>query len=310
MNTQVTAILAQNTTKTAKMEQLLLLGLSRTQVAELTGGNYGFVQNVFAKMRTQGRIGNTLFTYTPTAFDRKFGVEIECYGVQEQNLLNALTAAGISVIIESRSQRRPNAWKITGDSSINGELALELVSPILQGEDGLAQLRKVSAVLVSLRAKINKSCGTHIHFDAASFTLTQWKNLLLNYAGFENIIDSMMPASRRADNNTYCKSMKNISQFETIIKNATSLTKIKDHIGSRYYKINLEAFGKFGSVEFRQHGGTIEFEKLENWIQLLHNLVEFSKTKTAESFTFTSLSTLLPESVTNFYHQRIQDLAA
>ena len=51
MNEQVTNILNQNITKTAKIQQLLLLGLTRRQVADLvTNGNYGFVQNVYKKM--------------------------------------------------------------------------------------------------------------------------------------------------------------------------------------------------------------------------------------------------------------------
>lgn len=51
MNEQVTNILNQSITKTAKIQQLLLLGLTRRQVADLvTNGNYGFVQNVYKKM--------------------------------------------------------------------------------------------------------------------------------------------------------------------------------------------------------------------------------------------------------------------
>lgn len=51
MNEQVRDILAQRTTKTSKIQQLLQLGLTRRQVADLvTNGNYGFVQNVYKKM--------------------------------------------------------------------------------------------------------------------------------------------------------------------------------------------------------------------------------------------------------------------
>lgn len=54
MNEQVTNILNQNITKTAKIQQLLLLGLTRRQVADLvTNGNYGFVQNVYKKCLRQ-----------------------------------------------------------------------------------------------------------------------------------------------------------------------------------------------------------------------------------------------------------------
>lgn len=44
MNEQVRNILEQSTTKTSKIEQLLRLGLTRREIADLvTRGNYGFV---------------------------------------------------------------------------------------------------------------------------------------------------------------------------------------------------------------------------------------------------------------------------
>ena len=44
MDEQIRGILAQETTKTSKIQQLLLLGLTRRQVADLvTRGNYGWV---------------------------------------------------------------------------------------------------------------------------------------------------------------------------------------------------------------------------------------------------------------------------
>ena len=63
MNEQVTNILNQSITKTAKIQQLLLLGLTRRQIADLvTNGNYGFVQNVYKKMLEAGRFGQQPYT--------------------------------------------------------------------------------------------------------------------------------------------------------------------------------------------------------------------------------------------------------
>ncbi len=51
MNEQIQRILNQTGTKTSKIQQLLTLGLTRRQVADLvTNGNYGFVQNVYKRM--------------------------------------------------------------------------------------------------------------------------------------------------------------------------------------------------------------------------------------------------------------------
>lgn len=54
MNEQIQQIINGNGTKTSKIQKLLALGLTRTEVARLVAnGNYGFVQNVYAKMVRQ-----------------------------------------------------------------------------------------------------------------------------------------------------------------------------------------------------------------------------------------------------------------
>lgn len=68
MNEQITNILNQSITKTAKIQQLLLLGLTRRQVADLvTNGNYGFVQNVYKKMLEAGTFNQQQPTLCRTA---------------------------------------------------------------------------------------------------------------------------------------------------------------------------------------------------------------------------------------------------
>ena len=60
MNEQIRNILAQDATKTSKIRQLLLLGMTRRKIADLlTNGNYGFVHNVYKKMLQDGLIENT-----------------------------------------------------------------------------------------------------------------------------------------------------------------------------------------------------------------------------------------------------------
>jgi hypothetical protein len=38
--------------------------------------------------------------------------------------------------------------------------------------------------------------------------------------------------------------------------------------GSRYYKLNLSAINVHGTIEFRQHSGTVNAEKAVNWVKL------------------------------------------
>lgn len=278
MNEQITNIINQDITKTAKIQQLLLLGLTRRQVADLvTNGNYGFVQNVYKKMLEAGTFeqhASASFAEIDYTFNRRFGVEIEAYNCEKEFLVHELIEAGINVVIEGYNHTTRAHWKIVTDASLSGNDTFELVSPILQGEAGLQELQKVCWVLEYCNAKVNNSCGLHIHMDAADFTIETWRNLAITYRRLETVIDAFMPISRR--NNSYCKRLSGIS--ENRIREAQNITQLRSAFGNdRYHKLNIEAYARHQTVEFRQHGGTTNFFKMENWIRFAANMITFAK---------------------------------
>lgn len=280
MNEQVRNILNQNITKTAKIQQLLLLGFTRRQVADLvTNGNYGFVQNVYKKMLEAGtfNLQTTCTTIIPEidyTFNRRFGIEIEAYNCDKHRLAQELRDAGVDVAVEGYNHHTSDHWKLVTDGSLTGNNTFELVSPVLEGEAGLQQLQKVCWVLDFCNVKVNNSCGLHIHMDAADFTIETWRNLAMTYRRLEPVIDSFMPDTRR--NNRYCKCLTGIS--ERSIMEAQNIMQLRSAFrNDRYHKLNLEAYARHRTVEFRQHSGTTNFTKMENWIRFAANMITFAK---------------------------------
>lgn len=210
---------------------------------------------------------------------RTYGIEIEAYNVPAQTVADALVAAGISCTVQGYNHNVCVTWKVVSDSSIQGVNSFELVSPILVGQDGLRQIDTVCTVLTQLNAKINKSCGLHVHHGAQDLTLGAWKNLVKYYIKFEPVIDSLMPLSRRASTNLYCASLAQhfptLDAAWTAINSATDLHMLSSIAirNCRYHKLNLTAFWRHGTVEFRQHSGTIEAEKITHWISLTQGLI-------------------------------------
>ena len=158
------------------------------------------------------------------------------------------------------------------DSSLSGNDTFELLSPILVGETGLRELEKVCWVLELCDVKVNGSCGLHVHIDAAGFSMETWRNLALSYKHLEPVIDRFMPASRR--DNYYCRGLGHVS--DGMIRSARTVDELKGRIGDRYHKVNLEAYSRHKTVEFRQHSGTTSFTKMRNWVLFLHKLVTFA----------------------------------
>nr|DAJ38835.1 MAG TPA: Putative amidoligase enzyme [Caudoviricetes sp.] len=313
MNEQIQSILNENGTKTSKIQKLLALGLTRRQVADLVAnGNYGFVQNVYKRMmqgltNTAAQTAATIAPVIDYTFNRNFGVEIEACNCTRERLARELTAAGINVQVEGYNHTdHTDHWKLVTDSSLSGNNTFELVSPILHGEQGLEELEKVCWVLDLCNAKVNDTCGLHVHMDAAEFDLATWKNLILTYKRLEGVIDNFMPRSRR--NNRYCKALTAIT--ENSIKHARNIGDLRAaFFHNRYHKVNLEAYTRHRTVEFRQHGGSTNFTKMSAWIHFLAKMITFAKQGQVQAGTTLQNIPFLTESEKLYLKIRTKKLA-
>jgi hypothetical protein len=220
--------------------------------------------------------------------NRTFGVEIELFGLTKSQVQSILENIGVSVFVGSCIERGlPGVWKITSDSSVvdaDGTLGsgIEVVSPVLKGQNGLNQLRKVAAALEAHGARVNRTCGLHVHVGAKGLTPLHIQCILNRYSMMEEVIDSMMPRSRRGNDNHYCQSIRSLMSQDCsglLSRRWASLEEMARSISRRYYKINLAAYLRHGTIEFRHHSGTVNPNKIVNWVLFCLNFVTTSKPK-------------------------------
>ena len=95
-----------------------------------------------------------------------FGVELELTNVNRQQLIDTLAVKGIDCQYDGYTHAVTSHWKLVVDSSIHGAGGVELVSPILNGMAGMKELREVCIALHFIDAKVNNSCGLHVHHQA------------------------------------------------------------------------------------------------------------------------------------------------
>lgn len=301
----LTEILNSNLSKTDKAKKLFDLGYTRQQVAEyVTNGNYGFAYNIWKKWNTS-RLPQTIslpFEYT---FNRTFGIELETYGADRDRIITEARNLGINIEGESYNHQTRNHWKVVTDSSIRGGRGNEIVSPVLKGIEGIEQVKKICIALQRAGAKVNASCGFHLHFGVQDFDLENFKNLYKNYISTEKDFDTIVPRSRRADNNTYCKSIVNIAGIERKINGAESIADFGRILNTRYFKLNFQSYLRYGTVEFRQHSGTTTFSKIKNWIMICGRLVEYSK----QNRNANNINEFLNEGLQEYVSDRAVDLA-
>lgn len=242
------------------------------------------------------------------------GVELECVNVSRAAVRDACAARGIQTRDDFHNYNHNDSadtYKLMSDSSLRGGRRdryqpCEIVTPVL---NDLSSLKTVCEVLREAGAKVNKSCGLHVHFGAANFTVEQWRRIVINYARIEDIIDSFMPESRRENNSQWCASVKSAAR-DLECRDIDSFDIIRRQVGGRYHKVNLEAFDCHHTIEFRQHAGTIEFTKIENWVNFLAGLLTYSINNT-DILTATSIDELpfLSDAQKRFFKARANEFA-
>lgn len=233
----------------------------------------------------------------------KFGIEIEFLGMGDKlvDIKHSFLEKNVKVqtSLDYSENPKKDHWKITHDGSVydenhitdyycddcgceggnddcdscydqqgEPEQGAELVSPVLTyNQESFDEVKKTLAVLRGYNAYVNDTCGLHVHVDARF--LYKWSEvkrekffqyIIDEYGSLEPELDKKMDSTRQDDNNEFCASM--IGQ---------TLRRVR---GSRYYKLNILAFIKHGTIEFRHHHGTLKDDEVIEWIKFCVNFMK------------------------------------
>lgn len=210
---------------------------------------------------------------------RTFGIEIELVG-RKYDIINAARDLGVDIRAEGYNHSTRRHWKIVSDSSIEltpsqraeGLRPMEIVSPPLRA-DQIDQIEKICQAIKIGGGQVNRTCGLHVHHDASDFTLDTMKNLYKLFYRYEGTIDSLVAPSRRGNSNRFCRTIRDEHKVDRLMECST-LQLFVAMIDSRYYKLNCRSYITHGTVEFRNHQGTVNAEKIINWVQFTQLLVE------------------------------------
>jgi hypothetical protein len=210
-----------------------------------------------------------------------FGVEIEttipiAAGVLVGAYHNGAAVAGSARKTDGAPVAVPNfngrCWKAERDSSIQiearGHQACEFVSPILQGEAGVIHLLDFVTFLNDIGARVNHSCGLHVHIGLAPFSATPESQ-----ARFVKILSRLVSRNSRAlyaQTGSRTREMQGGfcvpigAQFRQAVtsaarRKAADLAGMNTH---RYHILNLTNISTRRTVEFRCFAGTTDIARI------------------------------------------------
>lgn len=259
LNEQIQSICKTKASKTKKVSDIVKLGIPVAD-ARLCVNIYG--ENTTSTPRIKRA------TYT-------FGVEIEMANTSRRDIEEKCRENGVNIYYDATYNHRDGHryYKFMRDGSLEGSNPIECVSPVLKSSTGFKSLKATCKALNDANCGVNRTCGFHVHIGAESLTEEQYCNVFINYMHLENVIDTFMAASRRGNSSEWCRTLRGLN-----IQNVFSRDALNRCIRDRYFKVNPQSWSRHKTIEFRQHGGTINYEKIEMWVKFCAKLVDWSKT--------------------------------
>ncbi|KAH8789012.1 putative amidoligase enzyme-domain-containing protein [Hyaloscypha sp. PMI_1271] len=201
--------------------------------------------------------------------------------------------------------------------------SIEVKSPALAfNSENLKAVEDVCKIISkTYLTDVGESAGLHVHVSAGvntTFRLQTLQNLFAFLFAFEPQIDALHPTHRQL-NDQFCNSLRRHSTFvkewwneygqlPTIMQGVVELLKKNSLLelliavrwplydkGMRYNALNLSLFlenqgNPFNNlhprtIEFRQHEGTLEPERIVQWIKALVGIINFVDTADRDSLT-------------------------
>lgn len=194
---------------------------------------------------------------------RRFGVEVEFTGASYSAVVREMTSRGVSCAFEGYNHRVPTGWKIVTDASVSG--GFELVSPPLSGADGFDQLRKACESLSAAGARVDRRCGLHIHHDASDLDGASIARLFRGWRANQPATNGLVAPSRRNSNWAAPLSQQDVARIERLpADRRVSRDEARRFLGyvDRYRSLNIAPYTRQGTIEDRQHQGTIAYSKI------------------------------------------------
>ncbi|WP_278626807.1 amidoligase family protein [Thomasclavelia cocleata] len=229
--------------------------------------------------------------------NQRFGIEIEMTGLTRKRASEIVAMHFESVSeYEGGSYRSYSVkdtegrkWKVVYDSSITPQIGsrrisdidykVELVSPICRYDD----IEDIQQIVRKLRkdghAKVNDSCGIHIHVDASPHDARSLRNITnIMYSKEELIYKALQVQVARE--RRYCQKVeesfiqklnkskpKDLNKLKSLWYNGDIYRSRSHYDNSRYHALNLHSVFQKGTIEFRLFNGTLHAGEIKSYIQ-------------------------------------------
>ena len=185
------------------------------------------------------------------------------------------TPTYVGIEVEMEKQTLPAAtylWKCIEDGSLK-DVGKEYISLPLKDEFVIYALEEYEKGILKYNPKTEFShrCSIHVHMDVTKLTVGQLRALMATYLATENLFFALVQDHRIG--NSYCYPLMDLCPvWEQFLPEELSEN-------YKYAALNPHHLRDFGTLEFRQHGGTKDKKEILNWIETILQLYRFVESK-------------------------------
>lgn len=236
------------------------------------------LKEVATKNKTRRPIGlrnlnTTVFDTLPQAArgpkaTGDIGLELE---VEGERLPSDLDVSGLKYPAKS-------VWTATRDGSLRGESYEYVLSSPVKKEYFEEYVHLLFGLFEQRKTVLRNSdrTSTHVHLNVNRYKLHELTSFFCLWSIFEEAVVFWCGEDRMA--NHFCLTNKD-TNYQKIWKAAVERGSFNFGERNRYSSLNLAAFPKFGSFEFRSMGGAESAESVIKWTKFLLSLQEMAFTR-------------------------------
>lgn len=165
-------------------------------------------------------------------------------------------------------------WSWTDDGSLRGLSVEAVLSHPLGGADLHSAVAGITDYLKKDWGRVlstNHRTSMHVHIDVRDITPEQLAKIVMVYAIFEKPLISYSGPGREHSN--FCIPLYNAAQLcdsvAALMEGTTRCIHAMIENQSKYSALNLLPIRTFGSIEFRSHRGTYNYDEILSWINIL-----------------------------------------
>lgn len=183
---------------------------------------------------------------------------------QHTDFINKIKEAGAEVVTDGSITSPDDTYKAEIRAGVYSDANVE------------EKIAEICEIANSHNANVNKSCGYHLHTSHTKFLQRPTINRLVHvWSAIEDVLYLTQPQSRF--NNHYCRRLLRPfigGSYENLPKQKREIAQKLSNL-DRYTSLNLKSLSKHKTVEVRLHSGTLDKDKIINWIKLMKAIYEY-----------------------------------